>query len=54
MGAVGPLDVPAWQYFYKPMATDGSKTAVLLMNHRSDAADLSLAFDEVCCAMLKY
>jgi len=45
--AVGPLDVPAWQYFYKPMVEDGSKTAVLLMNHASGVADLDLSFEDV-------
>jgi alpha-galactosidase len=45
--AVGPLIVPAWQYFYKPMLPEGAKTAVLLMNHASGAADLTVDFSDI-------
>uniref|UniRef100_A0A7S2JDP7 Alpha-galactosidase n=1 Tax=Haptolina brevifila TaxID=156173 RepID=A0A7S2JDP7_9EUKA len=44
---IGPLTVPVWQYFYKPMAPGGDKTAVLLMNHASNAADLILIFSDI-------
>lgn len=47
LGSVGPLITPAWQYFYKPMAWDGTKTAVLLMNHLNTTADLTLNFADV-------
>jgi len=45
--AVGPLVAPAFQYFYKPMEAGGAKTAVLLMNHASKAADLTLDFADI-------
>ena len=38
---------PSWQYFYKPLETDGSRVAVLLMNHASSTADLSLDLSAV-------
>ena len=44
---VGALDTPTWQYFYKPMAWDGSKMAVLLMNHGDETVDLRLDFADV-------
>ena len=44
---VGPLEASSWQYFYKPMAWDGTKTAVLLMNHVNATVDLSLSFSDV-------
>jgi len=47
LAAVGPLDVPEWQYFYKPMAAAGAKTAVLMMNHATAATDLTLTFADV-------
>jgi len=47
MQSVGPLAASAWQYFYKPMAWDGTKTAVLLMNHINATVDLSLSFSDV-------
>eukprot|EP00322_Chrysochromulina_rotalis_P014404 CAMPEP_0115844618 /NCGR_PEP_ID=MMETSP0287-20121206/8921_1 /TAXON_ID=412157 /ORGANISM="Chrysochromulina rotalis, Strain UIO044" /LENGTH=438 /DNA_ID=CAMNT_0003298349 /DNA_START=63 /DNA_END=1379 /DNA_ORIENTATION=+ len=47
VAAVGPLDVPVWQYFYKPMEWDGSKIAVLLMNHANTTADLTLHFADI-------
>lgn len=31
-----------WQYFYKPLARDGSKVAVLMMNHGTGSVDLTL------------
>jgi hypothetical protein len=45
--AVGPATAPAWQYLYKPLAADGSRVAVLLMNAGDDAADLALDFSDV-------
>jgi len=45
--AVGPLTVPSWQYFYKPMEADGAKTAVLLMNHAAAPATLTLDFKDI-------
>merc|ERR1712107_117338 len=47
VSAVGPLSVPTWQYFYKPILADGAKTAVLLMNHGSGATDLTLDFQDI-------
>ena len=44
---VGPLWTPKWQYFYKPVEWHGAKTAVLLMNHGGDVADLSLSFADI-------
>ena len=37
----------AAQYFYKPLSTDGSKTAVLLMNSDSATQTLSVNFKDV-------
>lgn len=42
-----PVDVPAWQYLYKPLDEGGARVAVLLMNHASSASDLRLAFGDV-------
>jgi len=47
LAALPPLAVPAWQYLYKPLAWGGDKTAVLLMNHATSAADLMLSFADV-------
>ena len=44
---VPPLVVSKWQYLYKPMAYDGSKVAVLLMNHDKASADLSVSFADI-------
>lgn len=38
---------PSWQYLYKPLASDGSRVAVLLMNHAGVSADLSLDLSTV-------
>jgi len=46
-GRIGPLQVPEWQYFYKPMDYGGTKTAVLLLNHLESAADLTLSFADI-------
>merc|ERR1719440_1774936 len=45
--AMGPATAPSFQYFYKPMKADGSKIAVLLMNHGDGNANLDLAFADV-------
>jgi alpha-galactosidase len=45
--AVPPLVVPTWQFLYKPMAWDGTKVAVLLMNHDATPQDLSFHFSDV-------
>jgi alpha-galactosidase len=45
--SLGGAFAPAWQYFYKPVEAKGAKTAVLLMNHQSDAADLTLTFADI-------
>ena len=38
-------DVPAWQYFYKPI--DGKSVAVLLMNHAATTVNFVLTFANV-------
>jgi len=43
----GPVSIPAFQYFYKPMLEGGAKTAVLLMNHAADSVDLALSFADI-------
>jgi len=45
--ALPPLRVPAWQFLYKPLAKDGTKVAVLLMNHAAKTAHLSFQFTDV-------
>jgi len=45
--ATGATMAPSFQYLYKPLATDGSKTAVLLMNQGDAAVDLTLDFADV-------
>merc|ERR1711934_1319437 len=45
--AMGPATAPSFQYFYQPIKADGSKIAVLLMNHGDGNANLDLAFADV-------
>jgi hypothetical protein len=42
-----PVSVSAGQYFYKPMSTDGSKTAVLAMNAGAATASMEIDFSDV-------
>lgn len=46
-GAKGPPTIPSEQYWYKPLKTDGTRTAVLLMNHGDATSDLSLTFADI-------
>ena len=46
-GAKGPSEVPAQQYWYKPIEQGGAKTAVLLMNNAPSAVDLTLTFADI-------
>merc|ERR1711879_939646 len=45
--ATGPTLAPSWQYLYKPLTADGTKTAVLMMNHGDSAVDLTLNFIDI-------
>lgn len=45
--STGPTLAPSFQYLYKPLQSDGAKTAVLLMNHDENATDLTLDFADV-------
>jgi alpha-galactosidase len=45
--SVGPVEAAAFQYLYKPMAWDGSKTAVLLMNSDTASQDLTVNFADI-------
>merc|ERR1719382_448154 len=45
--ATGPTLASSYQYLYKPLAADGTKTAVLLLNQDEDALDLTLDFADV-------
>lgn len=42
-----PGSSPNYQHFYKPLSWDGSKTAVLLMNHLDTNQDLGFNFTDV-------
>ena len=42
-----PVSVSAGQYFYKPMSSDGSKTAVLAMNAGDATASMEIDFSDV-------
>jgi len=44
-GNEGAFSVSAWQYWYKPVG--GGKIAVLLMNHATTSASLTLTFSTV-------
>lgn len=44
-GTLGKLDVPSWQYFYKPLSDETA--AVLLMNHANSSETLTLDFKDV-------
>ena len=39
--------MPVWQYFFKPIQPGGAKTAVLLINHASTSADLTLDLKDI-------
>merc|ERR1712217_965578 len=43
----GPTIAPSFQYLYKPLTADGTKTAVLLMNQGNAPVDLTLDFADV-------
>jgi len=45
--ATGATIAPSFQYLYKPLTYDGSKTAVLLMNQGDAAVDLTLDLADV-------
>ena len=45
--SVGPLVAGAWEYYYKPMETQGTKTAVLMINNSDGASDLILTFSDI-------
>jgi len=45
--ATGPHLAPAFQYLYKPLDHDGTKTAVLLINSADTATDLTFNFADV-------
>jgi len=47
LAANGPLVVPDAQYLYKPMNSDHTEAAVLLMNHADATASLAMKFSEV-------
>lgn len=42
-----PVTVSAGQYFYKPMSSDGSKSAVLAMNADTSSAKMTVDFKDV-------
>jgi len=45
--ATGPTVSSSQQYLYKPMAWDGTKTAVLLLNSEATAKELTLKLADV-------
>merc|ERR1712157_510216 len=45
--AMGPTVSASYQYLYKPLTWDGTKTAVLLLNSESTQQDLTLEFSDV-------
>jgi alpha-galactosidase len=47
IAATGPMYAPSFQYLYKPLAANGAKTAVLMMNNGDAAADLTLDFKDI-------